>query len=129
MASLLFTFTYAISVLLVVLLSWIVASVAILIATNAISRKISLQRAMYISFVAVIVFIVLEIVFGILSPLLGLLLGLLGVLYIIKTDLHTGWSKAFVIAVIALIVFVVLEVIVSAILGVTFLAVTGLHFF
>ncbi|MEM0155381.1 MAG: hypothetical protein QW597_02105 [Thermoplasmataceae archaeon] len=106
------------SAILTVIFSWIIASAAIWIATDAISRKISFKRASYISFVAVIVFVILLFVFSFISPLLGLVIGFLGVLYIIKNDLHIGWFKAFVIAVIAFIIFVILTFIISTIFGI-----------
>ncbi len=125
MNSALLSFAGLAGVILVVILSWIIASVAVWIATDAISRKISFKRAAYISFVAVIVFMVLLFVFSFISPLLGLIIGFLGVLYIIKNDLHIGWPKAFVIAVIALIIFVILSFIISAIFGIALLTVSA----
>ena len=127
MFNIVLTAAFALGLIVVAFLSWLVASVAIWIASDAISRKISFSRAMFVSLASVIVFLVLEFLFGLISPILGVIFGLLGVLYVIKTELHTGWVKAFVIAVIALIVFLILEIILSALVGITLLIPTSFH--
>ncbi|MCL4340603.1 MAG: hypothetical protein M1431_00685, partial [Candidatus Thermoplasmatota archaeon] len=48
---------------------------------------------------------------------LGLILGLLGVVYVIKTMLHTGWFRGIVIAFIAWIVYIIVFFVVSFIIG------------
>ena len=122
-----FTATFALGLIVVAFLSWLVASMAIWMASNAISRKISFGKAMFISLASVIAFLVLEFLFGLVTPILGVIFGLLGVLYVIKSELHTGWMKAFVIAIIALIIFLILEVILSALVGITILIPAGLR--
>ena len=127
MFNIVLTAAFALGLIVVAFFSWLVASVAIWIASDAISRKISFGRAMFVSLASVIVFLVLEFLFGLINPILGVIFGLLGVLYVIKTELHTGWVKAFVIAVIALIVFLILEIILSALVGITLLIPTSFH--
>ncbi|QRF75223.1 hypothetical protein Thermo_00717 [Thermoplasmatales archaeon] len=121
------TAAFALGLILIAFLSWLVAAVAIWMASDFISRKITLGKAMFISLASVIVFLVLEFIFSTINPVLGIIFGLLGVLYVIKSELHTGWVKAFVIAVIALIVYLILEIILSAIIGITFLIPATLH--
>lgn len=105
------------------IISWIIISIPVWLASKVFSNESSFPRAMAASLLSIIVFAIIIAIFAFIAVILGLplivllgiVLGFIGVLGVYKSVFDVGWLGAFGIAILAFIITIVINVILDAI--------------
>ncbi|QIW24073.1 hypothetical protein EWF20_07900 [Sulfolobus sp. S-194] len=115
------------------IISWVIISIPVWLASKLISRHSSFPRAMLAVLAGIIVFAIITAIFSALAvglgihllfPL-GILFGFIGILGIYKAVFETGWLGALGIAILSIIITIIIAFILE-LLGITIVSLHGI---